>query len=106
MFQNKPFTKFAGTPTYYPPEWYINHQYEGKQLDTWALGVLLYTMVEGCLPFPEKEDIVGGKFTYKVLDNVSSALCRDLISSILQKDTSKRLLLDEIMRHPWLVNES
>ena len=42
---------FCGTPSYMAPELVRKHSYDGKQVDMWALGVLLYVMLTGVLPF-------------------------------------------------------
>lgn len=42
---------FCGTPSYMAPELVKKHDYEGKPVDMWALGVLLYVMLTGTFPF-------------------------------------------------------
>ena len=102
MFQSEPYTEFAGTPEFYPPEWFTERRYEGRKVDAWSLGVLLYTMVEAEVPFQKEEDIVRCELRHKRLRGAESALCRDLIRLMLQKNQSKRPSLEEVLRHPWL----
>ena len=42
---------FCGTPSYMSPEIVRKSEYEGKPVDMWALGVLLYVMLTGAFPF-------------------------------------------------------
>lgn len=50
--------EFCGTPEYLAPDFFNDEGY-GKEVDFWALGVLLYEMICGCLPFfnPSKEKL-------------------------------------------------
>ena len=47
LFQDSDYTEFAGTPEFYPPEWFRERRYNGKRASVWSLGVLLYTMTQG-----------------------------------------------------------
>ncbi|XP_076799683.1 uncharacterized protein LOC143444389 [Clavelina lepadiformis] len=105
MLKNVPYTEFAGTPEFYPPEWFIERRYEGKRVDAWSLGVLLYTMVEAEVPFQKEKDIVACELTHKRAQNTTSSACRHLIASMLQKDQRKRPTLEEVLRHPWMTND-
>jgi serine/threonine protein kinase len=42
---------FCGTPSYMAPEITMKKEYDGKTVDMWALGVLLYVMLTGIFPF-------------------------------------------------------
>ena len=42
---------FCGTPSYMAPELVRKHEYDGLQVDMWALGIMLYAMLTGTFPF-------------------------------------------------------
>jgi PAS domain S-box-containing protein len=92
---------FCGTPAYAAPEMLLGVQYMGPEVDVWSMGVVLYSLVTGRLPFLSVVDMVVGKFSSPPEQEVSSQ-CIDLIRRCLVVDTAKRATLQEIMDHPWM----
>ena len=100
-------TDQCGTPAYLAPEIIANQGYDGFYVDLWSLGVLLYAMVVGAVPFRAgtladlHKVILRGK--YALPDELSSSV-KDLIDALLQLIPQKRLSLDGVLRHPWLAD--
>lgn len=95
----------CGSPSYAAPELIRKVEYDGPAADIWSLGVNLYVLVCGVLPF-KPTDLVNLydkvlKGEYEV-PGFMSAECADLISKMLVVDPKKRLTITEIMEHPWV----
>uniref|UniRef100_A0AAY4A6F7 Serine/threonine-protein kinase PLK n=1 Tax=Denticeps clupeoides TaxID=299321 RepID=A0AAY4A6F7_9TELE len=93
----------CGTPNYLAPE-VLNRQGHGTESDVWSLGCVMFTLLCGNPPF-ETLDL---KETYKCIKEVKytippslSPAAQKLISSVLQKNPSDRLTLDQILAHEF-----
>nr|XP_039272933.1 serine/threonine-protein kinase STE20-like [Styela clava] len=100
VLKNTPYTEFAGTPEFYPPEWFTHRRYYGHRVDAWSLGVLLYTMVEAEVPFQKEKDIVECNLRHKRAAHLSDS-CKHLIAWMLQKDQDMRPTIEQALAHPW-----
>lgn len=100
VLKEAPYTEFAGTPEFYPPEWFTHRRYEGRRVDAWSLGVLLFTMVEAEVPFQKEKDIVECNLRHKHAGRLSES-CRNLIAWMLQKDPNARPTIEQALAHPW-----
>ncbi|KAI8393515.1 kinase-like domain-containing protein [Radiomyces spectabilis] len=100
----------CGSPHYASPEIVRGRPYNGPLTDVWSCGVILYALLTGHLPFDDEHmgrllaKIKSGHYR-PVSENVSCE-ARDLIRRMLVVQPSKRLTMDEVLKHPWLLEDN
>jgi len=100
LLKAAPYRDFSGTPEFYPPEWFNKRYYYARSAATWSLGVLLYDMVCGEIPFKSKEKIMENELTFK--HDVSDEV-KDLIHQLLNATPEQRPSIEQISKHPWMM---
>eukprot|EP00741_Cyanophora_paradoxa_P008044 tig00001249_g7783.t1 len=102
----------VGTPTYIAPEALSGQSYEGRAVDVWAMGVMLYVMVVGQYPFGDPNTNMGQLYTriraaqYNAIPPHVSPACQDLVARIMQADPRARITLEGLRAHPWVQGAS
>ncbi|XP_026528629.1 maternal embryonic leucine zipper kinase [Notechis scutatus] len=97
----------CGSPAYAAPELIQGKAYIGSEADIWSMGVLLYALLCGYLPFDDDNmmalyrKIVRGKYDVPKWLSPGSIL---LLQQMLQVDPKKRIMVKHLLNHPWLMH--
>ena len=105
---------FCGSPMYMAPE-LLNKESYNIHADVWAIGLILYELVYGFNPFKDckhidtlllsvKDNSIFFPQLNKNKDQISEE-CIDLLKSMLEKDLSRRITIDQVLKHKWIVGE-
>ncbi|XP_017065873.1 serine/threonine-protein kinase par-1 [Drosophila eugracilis] len=99
---------WCGSPPYAAPEVFEGKQYTGPEIDIWSLGVVLYVLVCGALPFDGstlqslRDRVLSGRFRIPFF---MSSECEHLIRRMLVLEPTRRYSIDQIKRHRWMCPE-
>ncbi|KAJ6247080.1 aurora a [Anaeramoeba flamelloides] len=98
----------CGTLDYLPPEMILGKGHD-QNVDLWSLGVLLFEFLVGTPPFETE----GHQETYRkivktdfVIPEYISSGAKDLIKKLLVRDPKKRISLEQLQQHPWILKYS
>ena len=106
----------VGTPAYRPPEVLLAKEntsgYDGKAMDVWACGVILFKMLTGVFPFADASnsaltrqiltDMATGTVQYPQDSQVHLA-AQELIKMMLNPDPKQRATLEQVQEHKWVM---
>mmetsp|Transcript_25815 Transcript_25815/g.36306 ORF Transcript_25815/g.36306 Transcript_25815/m.36306 type:complete len:549 (+) Transcript_25815:62-1708(+) len=95
----------CGSPLYASPELLLDKTYIGPEVDVWAMGVILYAMVTGCMPW--EGEVLSQQIGNAVYGNYVEPWgitreCAHLIGRMLTPDPKKRATVAEMYLHPWV----
>ncbi|XP_067437806.1 calcium/calmodulin-dependent protein kinase type 1D isoform X2 [Thunnus thynnus] len=102
----------CGTPGYVAPEVLAQKPYS-KAVDCWSIGVIAYILLCGYPPFYDENDSklfeqilkADYEFDAPYWDDISDS-AKDFISSLMEKDPSKRFTCEQALRHPWIAGDT
>ncbi|KAI8884407.1 Pkinase-domain-containing protein [Backusella circina FSU 941] len=102
-------TTYCGSLYFAAPELLKATPYNGPEVDIWSLGVVIYVMATGSVPFDDKslpglhDKIKKGQVNYPA--HLTDEL-KDLLSRIFVVDPTQRIIMTDIMCHPWMLKDS
>ncbi|VDM43689.1 unnamed protein product [Toxocara canis] len=102
---NRPLDTCCGSPAYAAPELIQGSAYLGNEADVWSMGVLLYALLCGSLPF-EDDNMQAlyrkiSRGAYHEPDYLSES-SKELLRALLQVNPKNRITVRELIVHPWL----
>ncbi len=103
MQEDEKRTTVCGTPIYLAPE-IIKEQGHDEKVDIWCIGVLLFELITGNVPFQGndidtlKENILHLKIVWPKDINIDA---KSVIKKILKSEPSARISLEEILQQPF-----
>ncbi|CAG4952724.1 unnamed protein product [Colias eurytheme] len=106
--QGELLATWCGSPPYAAPEVFEGKRYTGPEIDIWSLGVVLYVLVCGALPFDGstlqslRDRVLSGRFR---IPYFMSEECESLIRKMLVLEPMKRYTIEQIKKHRWMAAE-
>lgn len=99
------FTTSCGSICYTAPE-IVSCQPYTTQVDLWSLGIILYALATGTLPFiGEMKSLIKQILTSEpAIPNEISPFMLDLLMGLLKKDPNERFSIEDVQVHPWVLH--
>lgn len=102
------FKNIFGTPEFVAPE-IVNYEQLGLEADMWSIGVITYILLSGASPFlgdTKQETLanisaVNYEFDEEFFSSTSE-LAKNFIRGLLEKETRKRMTIEDALNHPWI----
>ena len=87
-----------GTPAFAPPEWVAGDGYRSEPTTIWSIGVVLFEMLTGHLPFCNEDHLMRAKLFFPEFVSVDA---RWVLSRMMKKDESSRLTVQGTLELPY-----
>ena len=112
MFSEQKMSKYCGTEGYAAPEIMLHIPYD-KSVDIWSLGVIVYVLLTGSLPFDAEDSFELTKqickcnpdYTSSKWSNISKSAI-DFIQQMLQFEPEKRITVEAALKHDWITGHA
>ncbi len=101
---------YCGTPNYMAPELKHRQHYNAFDIDMYALGVMLFVLLQGCYPFDAKDDEKALAQAEKediqwTREAPLSKAARTLLIALMQPSASKRMSMRQLISEKWFAEE-
>lgn len=100
---------YCGSAAYAAPEVVSGVPYNPKLADVWSLGIILFIMLNGTMPFDDEnlpkllKDQMSRNWVFRSRVRMTlSNPAKDVVKRILEPDITQRLILNRIINHEWL----
>ena len=93
---------FCGSADYAAPELWSGEKYLGPGVDIWSLGVILFVVTTGLIPFNDSNHVMDITYHWPKGHNCSPEL-KDIVKRIFQP-TENRIDMEALLIHPWITN--
>ena len=97
----------SGSPYYIAPEVFLQNY--NQKIDIWSMGVVLYIMLSGKVPFPGNSEleiignVIKGEYHFKHEPfNAHSKAAKDFLQCLIVKDVSLRYTAEQAFAHEWI----
>lgn len=107
------YSSHSGTHVYASPQIHANQPYHGAGTDVWSMGIVLYILLCGYMPFYSENNNNMKELSHRVRFEPALPMAAgisnqafDLVSKLLCKDPCDRITLAEIKQHPWMTKNA
>ncbi|XP_074000004.1 testis-specific serine/threonine-protein kinase 6-like [Rhodnius prolixus] len=105
-------TTYCGSLAYASPEILRGRSYFPKCSDIWSLGIVLYIMLNKCMPFHDAnvkalyKQQIGKKWKFRSkVEPVLSTTAKNLVTNLLEPDFRKRIEVSELIKNSWFTED-
>ena len=72
VYENRNYDELMGTPEFFPPEYYTTRCYKAEKSTVWTIGILMYVLLIGDIPFDTEKQIINCSRTKVNRQNINN----------------------------------